>query len=115
MLPSGKRRGRSWKRSASEKVKKRETFRACARRCLEEEMGFQFTPETEPELYEYARYYASPRPSNSWPGTLVEGPRTAFVMQLHPSLFRPEGYWEIKNGRRRTHFRWGIAHDVWGM
>ncbi|HWH07045.1 MAG TPA: NUDIX hydrolase, partial [Candidatus Paceibacterota bacterium] len=112
-LDNGHIRGRSWKRSASEKVKRGETAIQAAKRCMEEELGLVFTPETEPAFYIYQRYKARPRPSNSFPGTYVQGPRTKVVTILHPSLFCPEGYDEIKDGKVRTHFHWERAHDVW--
>lgn len=113
LLENGKRRRRSEKRSASEKVGKGESFTAAARRCLLEELGLTFTPLTEPEFHLYREYFASPRPSNSFPGTYVNGKRQKVVTQLHPDLFDPDGYTEYKNGKPRTHFSWKRANEVW--
>ncbi|HYE23310.1 MAG TPA: hypothetical protein VEA92_02565 [Candidatus Paceibacterota bacterium] len=113
LLQNGKRRRRSLKRSASEKIGKGESYSVGARRCLIEELGLVFTPETEPEFYPYEEYFATPRLSNSFPGTYVNGKRHKVVMQLHPDLFNSDGYTEYKNGKPRTHFSWKRADEVW--
>ena len=115
LLENGNRRRRSEKRSASEKIGKGESLFVAARRCMMEELGLVFTPTTEPELFLYKKYFAKPRPSNSFPGTYVNGRRHKVVVQLHPDLFNPEGYTEYKDGKPRTHFSWKRAHDVWAM
>jgi len=100
----------SHKRSMSVLVKKGETAINAARRGLQEHLGLNLFGAAEPEFYVYDRYYATPRLSNSFPGTAVSGPRAKVVTVLHPSAFRPEGYSDGK-----THYHWEHARDLWGF
>jgi len=109
----GTRRRRSDKRSASGKIGIGESDIQAARPVLVCEVGLVFTSSTEPVFYLYKTYFASPRPSNSFPGTYVNGKRYKVVLELHPDLYDPDGYTEFKNGIARTHFSWKRAREVW--
>jgi len=115
-FPGGHVLRRSIYNGVSETIKRTETCRQAARRCLAEELRF-----CSPSKYKLSRRFKvehrEPVQSEKFTGLRAAYHRHIFECTISDELFRPEGYVENEDGRL-IYFKWephgGSAQPVCG-
>lgn len=103
-FPNGRVLRRSSYNGVSETIRRTETYRQAARRCLAEELQF-YTPSKYRLSRRFEVQHREPVRSEKFTGLLAAYHRYIFECTISDELFRSEGYVENEDGRL-IYFKW---------